>query len=173
MPFPCFRCLCFRCNLSWAKPLSFVFLGGCDFGEHLSEQPCLYCFVLYTNIYFRFVSISTTNNFNWLITCSTIFSDEVLHLHLIAISPGFQDINGQNNTHRQICDIYQAANMPLCCHLCLLLYFFVQNCRPFGPFFSRLGILSVQRPTARGKADPAAAAGNSRQNLGGSTPVGT
>jgi len=122
--------------------------------------------ILCTNIYFRFVSISITNNLNRLITCSTIFSDEVLHLHLIAMSSGFQDISGRNSACLQICGICQAANTPLYCHLCLLLCFFVQKCRPFGPFFFRLGILSVQCLTAREKADPSAAAGDSRQRSG-------
>lgn len=140
------------------------FSGGHDFGKHPSEQQYLWCYISHTNIDFIFVSVSITSNSNRLITCFTIFSGEVLHLHLIAISSGFQDISGQNKTHQQICGICQAANMPWCCHLCLLLYFFVQNCGPLAHlFFAGREFWACKVWWPWGKADPTAAAGDLRQ----------
>lgn len=114
--------------LRWSLYL-FSFSGGCGFSEHLSEQQCCaasYYTLIYTSDLLALIPLTTSIAYHF-------SGGEVLHLHLIAMSSDFQDINGQNSACQQIRGICPAADVSLCWHLCLLLYFFVQNYRLFGP----------------------------------------
>lgn len=150
------RKLSFYCKLSWARSISFVFLWGLNFGEGLSEHQCY--ILQYTMLH------CITNNLNRLVTCSAIFSDEVLHFYFFSISSGFQDVDRQKNTPWQTCDVCQAVNMPLCWHLCnccISLYKIVGLLIVLS-----FRILSTWCSTTWEKADPTAAAVDWRQRPG-------